>query len=346
MKRIILIILCVLIVLTIAVGCSNQTEPTITNPDNEQVETTDKVTYRLGHMSQLATSYHRSAVKFSELVSEKSDGRIEIIIYPQAQLGYDMDLIEALQYGNLDFAVVTASTVSNFEKLFGVVDMPYLFEDWDHIKKFQKSDVAKELAKEAWDDNLIPMAFMPFGYRSVSNSQRPIYTVEDIAGLKLRVIESPAYVKTFEDFNVVVSAMSVGELITALQQGAIDGQENPPEITFNGKYYEGAKYFSLTEHISAFSTIMGSKSIMDNMPVEDRKIIEEAALEACLEIGDDVIVRYDEYIDKLKDEIGLEINEVDKEGFIAAATSAYEWFEQENGEKGKGYIDAIRALNN
>lgn len=344
MKKFVALSLCCLLVLSLMTGCGSSNTVTETN-NNESSDTQDAsketIALKLGHMSPLENNYHLTALKFKKLVEEKSEGKINIEIYPQAQLGYDRDLLEAMQFGNVDLAVNTSAPISNFEPLYGVLDLPYLFDGWDHIENFIQSDVAKDLLHESLDEGLVGLAFMPRGFRSVTNNVKPINTPEDLKGIKLRVLESPAYVKTFEDLGAVVSAMSWGEVYTALQQGAIDGQENPPETVKTERVYEVQKYYSLTEHIAGFAAIMASKTSLDKLSEEDQNLLRECAVEAAVAQGKENRSSEEKIIKELNDELGLKVNTVDKSLFSTKATSAYEWFESQNSSE---YIDKIKSL--
>ncbi len=325
MKKLVSILLAALLILGVFASCASAAE----------------VTYKLGHMSPLDNNYNLLAERFKALVEEKSGGRIAIEIYPQAQLGYDRDLLEAMQFGTVDFAVNTASVISNFAPLLGALDLPYLLNDWDHIEKFIASDAATSLLGECESEGLVGLSLMGRGFRSVTNNVRPITSLEDIKGIKLRVVESTVFVKTFEDFGVVTSAMSFGEVFTALQQGAIDGQENPPETIFAERVYEVQKYLSLTQHIAGWAALMASKSTFDRMSAEDQQLIRECAVQAAFEETQINREKEGSFIEKLEAQ-GMQVNDLDRAPFKAAATSAYSWFEGTYGEAGMNYVNAIR----
>jgi len=349
MKRFIAISLCFVLLLSVSVGCSKKEEPEVTKEPSASTSSpaadaeAAPVVYKLGHMSPLENNYNLLAEKFKALVEKNSDGRIQIQIYPQAQLGYDRDLLEAMQFGTVDFAVNTSAPISNFEKLYSVLDLPYLFNGWEQIENFVVSDAAMELLKKSEEDGLVGLGIMGRGFRSVSNNVKPINTPDDLQGIKIRVLESPAYVKTFEDFGAVVSAMSWGEVYTALQQGAIDGQENPPETVKTERVNEVQKYYSLTQHIAGFACIMGSGITWDKIPAEDQKIIREAALEASLAQTKENMEKEKAYIEELKAD-GMEVNEVDTSLFSEKTTSPYEWFNEQCGEDGQAFIEKIKEL--
>lgn len=324
MKKLFAIVLCLVLALS---ACAASAE----------------VTYRLGHMSPLDNNYNLLSERFKALVEERSEGRIKIEIYPQAQLGYDRDLLEAMQFGTVDFAVVTSSPVSNFESMMGALDLPYLMRDWDHIQTFIASDAATALLAECEDEGLCGLALMGRGFRSVMNNKQPINTLEDIKGMKLRVVESNAFIKTFEDFQANVQAMSWGEVITALQQGAIDGCENPPETLYAERVFEVTKYLSLTQHISGWAVLMSSKFTMDNMSPEDQELIRQCAVEAAAAETQTNREMEQTFIEKLEGE-GIVVNDLDRTPFMEVAQSAYTWFEETEGEAGKAIVEAIRGM--
>ncbi|MDO4548763.1 MAG: TRAP transporter substrate-binding protein [Clostridia bacterium] len=298
-----------------------------------------ETTYRLGHMSPLDNNYNLLAERFKALVEEKSEGRIKIEIYPQAQLGYDR---EAMQFGTVDFAVNTTSVISNFAPLIGTLDLPYLFDDWDHIIRFIESDSAAQLLSEGENVGLSGLALMGRGFRSVTNNVRPITSLDDIRGVKIRVVESTVYLRTFEDFGAIASAMSFGEVFTALQQGAIDGQENPPETIYAERVYEVQEYLSLTQHIAGWAALMASQATMDSMSAEDQALIRECAVEAAAAETQVNREKEADFIALLED-MGMTVNDLDRAPFKAVATSAYTWFEENYGDAGMAYVNAIDA---
>lgn len=336
MKKLLSLILCLVLVLSFATGCSGAAEKSEATPaEPAEIEETagaeeaaESITLKLGHKAPVENDLHLIATKFKELVEDRTDGRVKIEIYPQGQLGNDRDLIEAMQFGTVDMAVNITAVYSNFEPLFGALDLPYLFADWDHMLKFVESDVADELLSKLEDDGIIGLSLKANGFRNVTNNVRPIQTPDDLKGIKMRVLESPVFVKTFEDLGAVVSAMSWGEVYTALQQGAIDGQETPPEVIYTEKVTEVQKYMSKTEHITSFSALGISKITWDKLSADDQKVIKESAVEAAKYMTAQAREKEADFIKKIED-AGVAVNDVDKSLFIEKTTSAYDWFESE-----------------
>ncbi|WP_413375470.1 DctP family TRAP transporter solute-binding subunit [Alkalihalobacillus sp. 1P02AB] len=301
----------------------------------------EEVTLRLGHIATETNPYHLLALEFKDLVEERTDGKVKIEIFPNAQLGEERELIEAMTFGNLDMAVITTPPVSNFVTEFGVLDIPYLFEDWDHVDKFLDSDIANDLLNETEKIGITTYAFIPRGFRSVTNSIRPVYSPEDMKGLTIRVIESAAYLDTINEMGATATGMNWGDTFTAMQQGAIDGQENDYTINYTQNVFEVQKYLSLTEHIIAINTLMGSDININKLSDEIQEIIRESAIDAAEKIR---VHNYAELenLEALLIEKGMEINEVDKESFMNSVQNTQNKYSEKFGEQ---YFQRIKDLN-
>jgi tripartite ATP-independent transporter DctP family solute receptor len=297
---------------------------------------------KLGHQSPEAEGQHRTAVKFKDAVEAKSDGRVRITIYPMAQLGYDRDLIEGMQFGTIDLALVTSSPLANFVSGFGALDLPFIFRDWDHVEHVLRQPFIQDLYKEGEEKGLVVFELLPRGFRSVTNSKKPITQLSDFRGLKLRVIESPVFVTTFEALGATVTAMSWGEVFTALQQGAIDGQENSIEVINNERVFEVQKYVSLTQHIFAFGTFCASKASFDKLPKDIQDMIRECAVQATIDIGVESREREAEFAGMLVDK-GMEFNDIDKTTLRPVVQRAYDDFIAKNGQGVAALIDNIES---
>jgi len=293
----------------------------------------------LGHINPETGNYHQYALKFKELVETRSNGQVEIDIYPAGQLGYDRELLESLQFNNLDLSISTSSPIANFVPAFMALDFPFIFDDWDHVIRFIESEAAIEMMNEGADNNLIGLGMLARGFRSTTNSKRPIKSSDDFKGLKMRVIESPIYIKTFEALGATVTAMSWGEVFTALQQGTIEAVELDYRTLYDERVYEVQKYLTATEHIFAFATLMASKNIFESLPTDVQQLLRECAMEAGVEVSKAQIPIIEEYIQKLQDE-GMEYNELDREELRAKMGPVKEWFTKEYGDK---YLKAIEA---
>lgn len=309
-----------------------------------KVDAQDVTVIRLGHQAPAGTAYDILAHTFKEYIEEETDGRFEIEIYSGGSLGGDTEMMEAMQYGNLDMAVITASDLGMFVSDMEIQDLPYLFEDWEQVYKFIESDLAREFyALSEEGAGFITWSFMPRGFRHTTNDDAPIVTPEDMHDMKIRVAESQIYVDTFQAFGASAQAMAWGEVYTALQQGTIDGHENTIVTINDYKIQEVQKYLSETGHMFGFATVSASPMFADTLSEEDRALFEELALKAALDAGKEMEAIEDEVKQELID-FGMEFNEVDKEAFIALMDSVYDkYFETHDKEWYDRIIEVINA---
>lgn len=300
----------------------------------------EPITLKLGHINPETGNYHQYAMAFKEAVEERSEGRLLIDIFPAAQLGYDRELLESLQFGNLDLGIITSSPIANFVPEFMALDYPFLFEGWEHVLAFIQSDTCVELMNEGEDVGLLGLGMLGRGFRSTCNSKKPIVTSADFAGLKMRVIESPIYIQTFEALGATVSAMSWGEVFTALQQGTIEAVELDYRTLYDERVYEVQDYLSATEHVFAFATMMTSPMTLEKLPEDLQVILKECAMETAIsttELQVDIVAGY---IDKLQEE-GMEFNDCDRAELASHMGSVREWFV---GNYGDTYLISIEGL--
>lgn len=336
------IILVILMVLGTACGGGGTTPANNDKPSGEQQSTGQKTVLKLAHMSPDLPddAYQMFAVQFKKAIEEKTNGRFEIEIYPAGVLGKDRELAEGLQYGTIDLAVITSSPMGNFVPAFQTLDLPFLFDSWGHVYKFLESDAAEELYKETESVGIETFGLIARGARSVTNSGKPIQSVEDLKGMKIRVIESPIFVDTFTALGAAPQAMSWGEVFTALQQGTIDGHENSIATINNERVYEVQDNVTLTEHIFAFTTAHASKKFWDSLSAEDQKLFKDTAKEITLEISKSQEVAENDFMQRLKD-AGMSIYTIDKEPMREMVKPVYDKFAQTNTDK---YFKAIEEL--
>ena len=299
----------------------------------------EKIVLKLGHINPETGNYHQYALAFKELVETKSNGQVEIDIYPAGQLGFDRELLESLQFNNLDLTISTTSPIANFVEEFMALDFPFIFEDWDHVMKFIESDECYELMSEGADVNLVGLGMLARGFRSTTNSKKPLLSAADFKGLKMRVIESPIYIQAFEALGANTTAMSWGEVFTALQQGTIEAVELDYRTLYDERVYEVQDYLTGTEHIFAFASLMASKDILEGLPEDVQQILWDSAKEASVEVSKLQIPIIEEYVQKLQDE-GMQFNEIDREELGSLMGPVREWFTNQYGDK---YLKAIEA---
>jgi tripartite ATP-independent transporter DctP family solute receptor len=232
------------------------------------------VTLKLGHSGSQEWQGNRWATEFATAVAARVPA-VKVEIFPNAQLGQDPALAQAVRLGTLDITV-NGPVLEQYVPELGVVDLPFLFKDMAAAHAVQDGPVGAKMRAACEPAGFHFLGWIDIGMRSVTNSRRPINTISDCHGLKLRVPPGKIFVATFQALGVSVQSIDFGELYTALQQGVVDGEENPPTTVRVQKYYEVQKYFSLTRHIASFAVAVMNKAIYDRQPAEIRQAIDAA----------------------------------------------------------------------
>jgi tripartite ATP-independent transporter DctP family solute receptor len=222
----------------------------------------------------------QGAQKFADLVAEKSGGKMKVSIYANAVLGGDPQNLSAVRGGTLDFTSMATGLLAGIDKRFMVFDLPFLFNDAQEAYAVSDGPVGQRLLGGLSDHGLIGLGIWDLGFRNMTNSKRPISTVQDFQGLKIRVIAAPVYIDMFKTLGSNPVPMTFGEVYGALESKAIDGQDNPVGVIQSAKFAEVQKYLSLTRHIYTGMPFLMSKKTWDGMTQAERQIILDAAAEA------------------------------------------------------------------
>lgn len=302
-----------------------------------------QVKLTLGHNAAVGNPKHEASVKFAELVKEKSGGKIVVQVAPAAQLGDDVPILTSLRNGAVDFAANSQGSISSVIPEYAAFGMPFLFPTLQTAWKVMDGPVGEELAKLSADKGLVVLGYWDNGIRHVSNKLRPINTTADMKGLKVRTPPDPATIDIMKALNAEPEQIKFSELYVALQQGVVDGQENPLMNIYSSKLYEVQKYISLTAHKYEMTPFVMSKRTYDRMSEADRKIIREAALEAT-KFNRQLSLESDQkLIGELKAK-GVEINQPDLAPFIVATQSVTDqWLKGPQGPFVKKVVEAAKA---
>lgn len=286
--------------------------------------------------------YHEFAVKYKEAIEEKTDGRFQIDLYGAGILGKDREMAEMLQFGALDLAIITTSPMGNFVPAYQVLDLPFLFDGWDHVFRFTDAPIYQDFLKESDKVNIKTLAIIARGARSTTNNGKPIQSVEDLKGMKLRVIESKVFVDTFTALGAAPQAMSWGEVFTALQQGTIDGHENSIATIFNERVSEVQKNVTLTEHIFAFCSVHASSKFWKSLSDEDKVLFDDLATEIAREVSEGQKVLEADYIEKLKG-LGMSFYDIDRAPMMEMTKPIIDDFSKANPALEK-YVTGIQEV--
>ena len=299
-----------------------------------------KYVLKLGHVADPAKPYALAGEYFAELVKEKTNGEVEIQVFPSSQLGNQRDLIEGLVFGTLDLTLTSTAVLGNFLPKIAIFDLPFLFRDVKHAYKALDS-IGMEIGKELEPKGIKLLAFFENGVRHLTNNVRPVRVPEDMKGLKIRVMEQKIYIEMMKALGANPTPMAFGELFTALQQGTVDGQENPVSHIWTKRFFEVQKYISLTGHVYAAEPLLISMITWNKLPVNAQAAIILSAAEAKSWHRAQCVASDKEMWASVIDSGLTEVIEVDKEPFRLATAGVWKLFED---QVGKENLDAIVNL--
>ncbi len=298
----------------------------------------DPVTLRLAHVVNEQDGFHIAAVKFQELVSERTEGAVTIDIYPNASLGDERTLLEGMQIGTVDMGVITNGPVANFVEEMAVFELPFLFSSPEDAYAVLDGPIGQELLDKLSEVNLKGLAYAERGFRNLTNSERPVRHPDDIDGLRVRVMENPVYVDTFRELGANAVPMAWTEALTAMQQGTIDGQENPVNVVHSFKLNETQDYMTMSRHTYAPAIFVMGMQVWNRLPEAAQGVIEQAAQEAAEHERSVNAEMESEQLAELRAS-GMEIVEdPDIDAFQDAVAPVYEKYGDQFGD----YLERIR----
>ena len=231
--------------------------------------------WRFAHPHPESDSWHKAALRFAELVKERTKGAIEIQVFPNGVLGNDPTTINAVRGGSLDIALTGNPFFTGLAPKLNVLDLPFLFRDRKHAAAVLDGPIGEGLRKELEGSNLKALATWDIGWRNLTNNRRPVRTPDDLKGLKIRTTPNPAHIKAFQLLGAVPTPMAFTELFTALEMGSVDGQENPVTLILNAKFFEVQKHLTLTRHAFTTGPLVMNKAKFDALSPELQKILVE-----------------------------------------------------------------------
>lgn len=323
----------------------NESKDTSEKPDDkkdtadEKKKSQDKIVIKYGHNYAIDHPAELAGQRMAELLDEKTDGRIVLETYPSMQLGASRELMTGLMNGTVEMAIT--STFGTVEKKMLIAGMPYLFKDWEHVRKFRESEYAEELLRTLDSQNVHALGFWSVGFRAIGNTKREVKTPEDLKGLLIRAFENEMLTDTLTALGVNTTVLPFGEVYVALQTGAIDGEENPFTNTYTMKFHESEKYKTETRHMHNFDILAVSKKLWDSLSDEDKKILEEVATEGTEYYNELTEETEKSFKQKLIDE-GVTITPIDDyQPWIDKVKPVYEKWEP---IFGKELIENIRGL--
>lgn len=235
---------------------------------------------KFGYEAPRSDTQHIAAKKFNSLLKEKTDGALQLSLFPDSTLGNAQSMISGVRGGTIDIEMSGSPNFSGLSPNLNVIDIPFIFRDKAHAYRVLDGEIGAQLMHELEDKGLKPLAWWEVGFREISNSKHPIKTADDVKGLKIRTNQNPMYVKAFELLGANPVPMPLSELYTALETKTVDAQEHPIGILYSVKLFEVQKYLSLTNHGYTPLLVVMNKEKFDALPVKQQEALLSAAKEA------------------------------------------------------------------
>ena len=237
---------------------------------------------KFSHVVSSDTPKGKAAEYFAKRVKELSNGKIEVIVYPNAKLGGDKEILRKIKFNTVQMAAPSFSKFTTLVPELGLFDLPFLFKDEEHLHKVLDGRVGEKLKELINKKGYVALTYWDNGFKQLTNSKRPLIKPEDCKGLKFRVMNSKVLIEQFRVLKAIPIVLPFSEVYAALEQGVVDGQENTISNIYTKKFYEVQKYMTLTNHGYLGYLVIISKRFWKNLPDKMKKIIIKAMKEATI----------------------------------------------------------------
>lgn len=306
---------------------------------NARIAPEGAVEIRMSQTSATDGAIGLSMEYFADLIYQRTDGRYFVSTFHNGQLGSERDNIEGCQLGMIDIAVVNQSPLGNFVPDISAVDLPYVIQSYEHADKVFLGDIGESFLRQLADVRIHGLTIWESGFRNLTNNKVDVTSHENVKGLRVRVMENKIHQELWRALGADPVPMAWGDAYTALQQGAIDGQENPSTVIDKNNVVEVNKKMAITEHCYATVFIIMSQNTWDILSPEDQTIFTECAKEAG-QYERELNRRMDLSALTTLESLGMTITHPDKTGFIEKTQKVRDMF----GEHYKEILDQIKAL--
>ncbi|MFW6030737.1 MAG: TRAP transporter substrate-binding protein [Halanaerobiales bacterium] len=274
-------------------------------------------TLRLSHITDRDNIWHRASEVFAEEVEERTDGEVTVEIFPNEQLGSEMETIEGIRTNTIADLTITGESLGNWASKIEILGGMYLFEDSEHIKKVADGPIGEEIEEDMLEKaNVRALTWFERGPRHLTSNE-PIKTAEDAEGMQLRVPNVPWFLEGWEAIGADPSPMDFGEVYSALQQGVIDGQENPLALIHSSNFYEVQDYVNLTGHIRQYIYLVIGEDQYQSLTDDQKEAVQNAA-DVAHEFHQEEFVKEEKELREKLEEEGMEFVEVDVDSFRKA----------------------------
>ncbi|MCD7951779.1 MAG: DctP family TRAP transporter solute-binding subunit [Synergistaceae bacterium] len=295
-------------------------------------------TIKIGHVLNTDHSWHRNLTGFANDVKKETDGRVVIQLYPSGWLGNEKDMVEGLTFGTVDGGLIGGGSFQSIDPKFGIEALPYAWPTHEAAYKAFDGKLGKYLFDLLGQKGIVGLAWWENGFRHITKNKKPIRNHDSPTGLKIRGPPDKMRLDTFKLLGAAPMAINFGELYSALQQGVVDGQENPYAIIYSNAFNEVQKYLSKSGHIWGSAVLCINSDVWNKLSAKDKETVKKLAQKWCVAQRKETIKEENEFLGKLKAK-GMEINDVDKTAFQKAVQPVWKSYES---TFGKDLMDIVR----
>lgn len=297
---------------------------------------------KMGYSVAKDSHYGVGATVLCDEIAKGTNNRYSCQHFAAAALGGEREMIEAVQLGTQDMVTTSTGPLGNFVPEVKIFDIPFLFRGYDHARKVLDGPIGQDALKAMQGKGLIGLAWAENGFRHMTNSKRAINSAADANGLKMRTMENKVHMAGYKTFGILPTPMAFPELFTALQQGTVDGQENPIPVILASKFSQVQKHLSLTGHVYSPAVFILSPNVWNKLSAADKKVFTDAAVKGAAAMRKRVNDDEARGIDMLKKDGMQVVEKVDGDSFRKAVAPAYAEFAKEFGADKIAAIQAVR----
>lgn len=340
MRKLLSVALSTVLAVSLLAGCSTKpAETRVSGAADTAKETGEKpaekpadnsadlksYTFKLGFHTVEDSVRGEMAAEFKRVLEEKSGGRLTVEIYPSETLGNEQEMIEAVKIGAIDFSLPGGGAMSNVDPVFGSISLPFFMSSYEKFHEQADGALGDYWKKVAEDNGYVLLSIGDLGFAQITNNKRPIYTVEDMQGLKMRSPNEPVLINSFQSLGAAVTTLPFTEIYMALSQGVVDGQFNPLDAIYQTKFHEVQDYLAMVNMFCYNINFITSTQLWDSLDPEAQAIVQEAS-DAAKEVSRTYYEEADaEYLEKLKPHF-KEITTPDVDEFRKAVQPVYDEF--------------------
>lgn len=268
-----------------------------------------ETTIRIGHGAP--SDYHMNVAweHFEQLVEKESNGDIQVDLYPNGQIGADRELIESVQDGVIEITTPTVDMLAGWDPAYSLIGLPYTFTGRSEALEKLNGEFGQKLLTRAENIGMVGLGWMENGIREVTTNSKPIYTPEDMKGMKIRTMQVQAHLEAFKAMGASPTPMSFNEVYSALQQGVIDAQENPITHIYSSRFYEVQKYMSRTNHVYSTHIVLANPDFFYGLSDEHQALVK-SALARSVDFQQELVAKQEkEFLEKII-AAGVKVNDL------------------------------------